>query len=191
MSTSPDTMYFQDGSYLKYDPILGAWGFYQKNGTLNFYVTKAGNISANGKFTTYNNTGLAGWGLPAILAYNSGLAKTAAVTNLINFTPPGEGGRYRVGVTVNVSAWATPASFQIQVKYQDENSTPQTDIMNVTQGSVGSSIATGAITAVDRWYAIPIIIVTDNSETPIQVSTVGTFTGSITYDIYAYLERIA
>ena len=136
-----------------------------------------------------NFKGLAcqGNGLAGIIRHNSLIGQTNAISSIVTYTP-GNTGTYRIIANVNVTAWATPASFALDVTYTDDNGTSQTTIMTVSQGSNGATAA--AITAVDRWYSVPILI-RAQALGAITVLTAGTFTGTPVYNTVATIEWIA
>lgn len=132
---------------------------------------------------------VAGTGWPLIVAALSKQAQTGAVTNGINYTPPLIQATYRLSIFVIVQSWTTPATFTIVVTFKDQSGGARTETLTVMRGSTGATAA--AITAADRWYAMPMLIQVANDGTAITASTSGTFSGSPTYDLVAVLERLA
>lgn len=146
-------------------------------------------IADAGAITTIGTIATAGaFGTAPIVAVSEATGLSAADTNRINYTPAAASGTYRLIGVVNVTAWATPASFTVAATYKDASGNARTDTALVVRGSTGASAA--AVTAVDRWYySFPAIDI-DNSATAITVSTTGTFTGTPAYNHAAVLERI-
>ena len=186
-------VYFQDGSTLDIDE-LNRLTFFNKTGSKLFSFDSTGKLvlyagSAASGNIPFTATAPFSTALPFLMSVPAvATGQTAAKTNLINYTPPAVIGVYRLLAMVNVTAWTTPASFTIAVTYKDDQGNADTETLAVARGSTGAVAA--AITAVDRWYAIPLLISTDNSQTAITLSTTGTFTGSPSYSFAGALERV-
>jgi hypothetical protein len=189
--------YFQDGSYLTFNPNPAnpSWELRNKTGALMLNINSAGTITAiyglnvTNKLLSYNGLSPQGQGLPIpVVAPAVATGQTAANTNFINYTPPATAGVYRITAMVNITAWATPATFTVAVTYKDDQSNSRTETCAVVRGSTGAVAA--AITAVDRWYVPGMLISIDNSATAITLSTTGTFTGSPSYSLAAVLEQV-
>lgn len=162
------------------------------SGTVRFQIP-AGTASYTfgaAAVTRLFNIATAGLGIPAIYASYSTTGNTDAVANAINYTPPATAGRYCITAYVNVRVWTTPASFTVAFSYTDALGNARTDTMAVANGA-GTVPAAGAITAVNRWYGQTSCFQVDNSATAITLSTTGTFTGSPTYDMAAFLAQVA
>lgn len=141
-----------------------------------------------GLIAEYLGVGTQGAGVPPLYRTTSSTGNTGALSNVISYTPPVTGGTYRILAMVDVTAWTTPASFTVQAAYKDGTGNARTETLALARGSTGAIAA--AITAIDRWYSIPIIVQVDSSQTAITVSTAGTFTGSPVYNFAATLERL-
>lgn len=151
----------------------------------------AGIKASTGNFTStiqsVNSISTAGaFGVPINVAVYETTGNTAAVTNAINYTPASTSSTYEIVGVVNVTAWATPATFTVAVTYKDASGNARTDTALVVRGT-GATAA--AVTAVDRWYFHFPAIDIDNSGTAITLSTTGTFTGSPVYNLQADLRR--
>lgn len=147
-------------------------------------------IGTNGSITSYKGVVTAGLGLPGIYtAYPSG-SQNAALTAVGSYTPPATAGRYRVTANVYCTI-GTTTSFSVKVNYKDLNGTAHADILPlVSAAAPGVFLTNGLVIAAGTYYAMPIEIDIDNSQTPITFSTVGTFT-TVTYFLNTTLEQLA
>lgn len=187
--TATQIYFADDGAFIARDPTTGYYTLYTPTGTKLVSFDSSGNMRLTGIQATVNGLTLAGQGTPLIVSAPAvGADKSSATTNFINYTPPAIAGVYELQVMVNVTAWTTPATFTIVVTYTDNKGNARTETLAVMRGSTGAMAA--AITAVDRWYAMPLLIATDNSQTAITVSTSGTFSGTPVYQIAAKLSRV-
>lgn len=189
MSTSPDTIYFSNGGFLKFDQATAKYTFYSKTGTALLSINTSGDLYLTGAPVQSSSITLAGKGNALIVAAPAPSAgNVIAKTNYINFTPPASSGMvFRLTAMVNVTAWTTPASFTVVVGYTDSNGTAQTETLTMFEGD---GTASAVIDEVERFYCVPLLIVPDNSTTAITLSTTGTFSGSPVYTIAAILERL-
>jgi len=165
------------------------------NGVQSSYVT---NVLAGFNVPIYlfsnligfNAIATAGLGVPAIYtAYASG-SQNAALTAVGSYTPPATAGRYRVTANVYCTV-GTTTTFSVKVNYYDLNGTGHADILPlVSAAAPGVFLLNGLVIAAGTYYAMPIEIDIDNSQTPITFSTVGTFT-TVTYFLNATLEQLS
>jgi hypothetical protein len=114
------------------------------------------------------------------------LAQTAVASGAS--TTPQQTGTYRVAATVIVTQWTTPASFIARVTFTDENGVAQSETLPLWRAGTATDV--GAVTAVDRFYGKEIII-RAKTNTAINISTQGTFTGSPIYDLISKIEKLA
>jgi|GEM_PF-1581698 hypothetical protein len=195
-----------NGFTVKQDPS-GNLGFYY-GGTEKFSIDQTGSLLFNNvgnagtnsmpmgfmnslaTFAKYNNIATAGLGLSAIYtAYASG-SQNAALTAVGSYTPPATAGRYRVTANVYCTV-GTTTTFSVKVNYKDLNGTSHADILPlVSAAAPGVFLLNGLVIAAGTYYAMPIEIDIDNSQTPITFSTVGTFT-TVTYFLNATLEQLS
>jgi len=195
-----------NGFTVKQDPS-GNLGFYY-GGTEKFSIDQTGSLLFNNvgnagtnsmpmgfmnslaTFAKYNNIATAGLGLSAIYtAYASG-SQNAALTAVGSYTPPATAGRYRVTANVYCTV-GTTTTFSVKVNYKDLNGTSHADILPlVSAAAPGVFLLNGLVIAAGTYYAMPIEIDIDNSQTPITFSTVGTFT-AVTYFLNATLEQLS
>jgi hypothetical protein len=103
----------------------------------------------------------------------------------LSYTPITNAGLYIFYVSINVTAWTTPASFTATLVYNDSGGTTQTETIGFVK-SVGTPAQ--AVATVDRYYGIPMIFTAQTSHA-IVMATTGTFTGSPTYDVLATLTE--
>ena len=143
-------------------------------------------ISLNNGVQNFKSLATQGYGVPAIYREGTSTGNTGAVASILTFTPSAPG-VFIIYANVNVTAWTTPASFILSVTYTDDNAGAQTETLTVSRGSTGATAA--AITAIDRWYSIPIII-SSAGLAAITVLTSGTFTGSPVYNTAASIMQI-
>jgi hypothetical protein len=172
----------------------GANLFIQSKGLFTFRSVGGNNvlqINSSGVCTKYNiGRPTAGAGISAIYANYSQLAKIAAVTNAVNFTPPAAAGTYRLSWIVDVNASVTH-SFTVVASWKDASGNATSQTLGGSDDG-GSALVAGAITnalGVGVYYG-SVLIQIDNSATPITLSTVGVFT-SVTYNLAATLEQLA
>jgi len=195
-----------NGFTVKQDPS-GNLGFYY-GGTEKFSIDQTGSLLFNNvgnagtnsmpmgfmnslaTFAKYNNIATAGLGLSAIYtAYASG-SQNAALTAVGSYTPPATAGRYRVTANVYCTV-GTTTTFSVKVNYKDLNGTSHADILPlVSAAAPGVFLLNGLVIAAGTYYAMPIEIDINNSQTPITFSTVGTFT-AVTYFLNATLEQLS
>lgn len=162
-----------------------------------FIMFGIGGVNSNDSFA-FNAAGVnvfagvntAGLGVPAIYtAYPSG-SQNAALTAVGSYTPPATAGRYRVTANVYCTV-GTTTTFSVKVNYKDLNGTAHADILPlVSAAAPGVFLTNGLVIAAGTYYAMPIEIDIDNSQTPITFSTVGTFT-TVTYFLNTTLEQLS
>jgi len=152
-------------------------------------ILKSNKLNLTGAAAAIGGVTTAGsFGVPPIIAVAETTGLTGADTNRINYTPAAASSTYELSGVVNVTAWATPASFTVVTTYKDASGNSRTDTALVVRGSTGASAA--AVTAIDRWYFNFPAIDIDNSATAITLSTTGTFTGSPVYNFQGTLRRV-
>ena len=124
-------------------------------------------------------------GFPSLIGFNNQLGLTSAA-NGFNVSNK-NAGFFLVIARVNVTAWATPATFGIVLTYTDNNGTTHT---TETQTLIGSATpgAVTAATAVDT-YSMVFNLINANPGT-ISIATAGTFTGSPVYDFTSMLFQL-
>lgn len=145
-------------------------------------------FSVGGQITSVAGMAAAGIGGGFVVASGTVTAATTAVASVCAVaTAVVVAGSYRVNATVNVTAWTTPASFNVQVTYTDDNGSAQTS--NIAMKPTTGTLPTGGnITATGVWegQSNPI----NCNSAAITVKTAGTFTGSPTYNVYGSIERL-
>lgn len=123
-------------------------------------------------------------GFPSLIGFNNQLAVTSSAANGFNVTNR-NAGFFLVVARVNVTAWATPATFGVVLTYTDNNGTTHT---TETQTLTGSAGAVTAATAVDT-YSMVFNLINANPGT-ISIATSGTFTGTPVYDFTSMLFQL-
>ena len=124
-------------------------------------------------------------GFPSEIAFNNQLALNSAA-NGFNFANKNTG-FFLVVARVNVTAWATPATFGIVLTYTDNNGTTHTTETKTITGSATPGAVT-AITAVDTYSMVFNLI--NAGPGAISIATAGTFTGSPVYDFSSVLFQL-
>lgn len=142
-------------------------------------------IGYTGLLTTYGTVATAGRGVGAIYAAGSAFLQTGAVTGLASYTNGPTDGLFRVCVFLNMISWTTPATFNVEVVYTDDDGTARTQIVPLTQ--VAGTFA-AAVTATGIWQGS--VVLCANASTAININTSGTFTGSPSYNVYATIEQL-
>jgi hypothetical protein len=127
--------------------------------------------------------------LSVVMASYSTTGNTGAVTNAINFTPPALSGTYRLSGYLNMTAWTTPATFNVLGNWKDQGGSGATSKLLLIDMITNST--TVSVTAAHYYVIPPHLFTIDTSATAITVSTNGTFTGSPVYNLAAILEQVA
>src|SRR6185437_14168971 len=143
-------------------------------------------LGNTGKITRYANISTAGQGLSTIYGSTLQKSETGADTNVLTYTPPSVAGRYRVTVSISVTA----ATLGWTLAWTDSNSHAQTpaNLPIFTQNSttVGLTTSVSANVTYSGSWEFDI----DNSGANIIVKT--TFTGTyVAYKISAIIEQLA
>jgi len=162
-------------------------------GSQNAFASDGGtvgesNVTRIGPVVARNNQQV-GQGWPGIYtAYNYG-SQNGALTAQGSYTPPAVAGSYVVKANVYCTI-GTTTSFSVKVNYHDLNGTAHSDILPLVSAvAPGVFLLNGLVVVAGTYYAMPIMISVDNSQTPITFSTVGTFT-TVTYFLNAEVEQV-
>lgn len=144
----------------------------------NSTLGAAGTLTLAGKATVYNGLTTAGNGVPSVVAAGSGAGISAAAdTNRCSFTP-GADGDFEVSDNILVTTAGSIAA-TATIGYTDEGSTARTQTIPFVLVA-GSAIVTSIAAANGTVpYNGIVIHIRAKSGVAINVSTTGTFTGSV------------
>lgn len=184
----------------------------QRGGTISFYTKKdasgtfntttmdrlgdwtfSGNLFIPGAVSKYLNVTTAGWGVPAIYAFNRGTGFTGAVNPVATYTCGASDGSFKVSGNVNITAGATYA-FQLTVHYTDaDTNTARTQNIPVLSVGGGFTSAIQTPTSGVGTYVGTTVHLRVKASTAITVETEiiagGNFT-DVTYNVEGLIEQV-